>query len=93
MRFVGKIKILLVGRTEFRDWRIHANGGDKWKLEPSPKGCQALPPDRFFDNSTSAWVTSFGACSKWTMVDLWESGMTPPVMKTCLPFSLECSQM
>ncbi|XP_021967625.1 F-box only protein 6 [Folsomia candida] len=80
-------------RNDFRNWTIDRNGGDRWKLETNPKGCNPLSPDPFFDNSTSAWVTSFSPCSKWTSIDLWEMGLTPPVMMTCLPFSLVCSQM
>jgi len=74
-------------------WRIVRDGGDRWRVETEPAGCDALPPDPFFGNVYSAFVSSFEWSSKTTLVDLWAVGLTPPVMAASLPFEIECSQM
>jgi hypothetical protein len=77
----------------FDNWTRYRDGGDGWRVEEPPDGCAILPPDPFFGNINSAFVTSFYWCSKWVRIDLWAAGLTPPVMTASLPFELACSQM
>jgi len=69
------------------------NGGHGMIVEATPHGCSMLPPDPFFNDSTSAIVTSFGIGELRCNMRLGTVGLNPSVMKLLLPFKIEYTQM
>ena len=82
------------GQDLFDGWSIYKNGGDQWNVEEEPVGCNPLPVSPFFgENDRSCFVTSFQWCSKYFVVDLWNEGLNPIIMRISLPLEIKCSQM
>ncbi|ODM89859.1 F-box only protein 44 [Orchesella cincta] len=82
------------GHSGFDGWTIFDNNGDLWRVEEEPIGCDPLPKTELIGrNDESCFVTSYGWCSKYFMVDLWSQGLTPELLKIILPFQINCSQM
>ncbi|CAL8124308.1 unnamed protein product [Orchesella dallaii] len=81
------------GHDGFTGWRITKNGGDEWKIENEPVGCDKLPsPDRsFYGPETCCFATSYDWCSKSYLVDFRHNGL--PNLTRLLPFKIICSQM
>ncbi|ODM87465.1 F-box only protein 6 [Orchesella cincta] len=81
------------GHRAFDGWSIYTNGGDMWRVEDVPCGCHELPESSFFGPDTSCFVSSYQWCSKYYIVDLWNEGLNPTVMRISLPLQIKCSQM
>lgn len=67
-------------------------GGDGWKIEKPPLGCEPLPKDEEFPKNTtdilkhnSCFATSYYSCSKNQIIDLKKEGLYPEIMNKLQP--------
>lgn len=68
-----------------KHWRIIHQGGDRWKVEDSPKGAPPLPNDPVFEGKQYCFVTSYDICMKQQIIDLASEGLTPELMDSLQP--------
>lgn len=75
---------------EYKHWKILARGGDRFKVENAPAGCDPIEQyieehQKKADGPIGCWTTSYGLCSKCQLIDLHKSGVSSIVMDTLKP--------
>lgn len=61
------------GQNSFQHWCIEKNGGDQFKIEENPAGCEPLPvgiPE--FQNQKSCFATSYDFCKKFQVSEIFD---------------------
>ncbi|XP_053390533.1 F-box only protein 6-like [Mercenaria mercenaria] len=69
-------------REEFSHWKIHDNGGDRWRVETPP--IEDYTGNKL-TKGTLCWVTSYATCSKSQTIDLLERGCSEHVLDDVKP--------
>lgn len=73
------------GKVKFKRWQITHNHGDKWSIECPPIGSPALPKEPEFGNTQHCFVTSYGNCYKFYIIDLIKEGFTENILDHLQP--------
>lgn len=73
------------GKDKLTQWTILENGGDKWKIEDVPVGCDPVPQELQQEGFQSCFATSFMWCVKRQIIDLYSAGFTKKMMEFSPP--------
>ncbi|XP_052768996.1 F-box only protein 6-like [Mya arenaria] len=71
---------------ELSEWQVVYNGGNGWRMETEPIGSD--PVSRFNDEckgTVGCWVSSYGKCAKYQVVDLMAAGCSEYVLDHIRP--------
>lgn len=83
-------------------WTFMSGEPDGWSVESNAEytayGIKELPPivppEPASDSKhTYCFATNQFSCSKEQCIDLWKVGLTPPVIRACVPFRIMWSEM
>uniref|UniRef100_A0A1B6CF02 F-box domain-containing protein n=1 Tax=Clastoptera arizonana TaxID=38151 RepID=A0A1B6CF02_9HEMI len=74
------------GQESLKHWTVILSGGNRWKIEPTPQGSDALPDNELeFACHKSCFATSYMECRKQQIIELKNHGFTNSIMDHLQP--------